>query len=54
MWKGNGNRSTLLITFLEGLEILHQERRGQVTVVTEHFNNILFHKSEPANKKHAY
>ena len=33
--------------------ILHQERRGQVkTMAMEHFNDILFHKSEPANKQH--
>jgi hypothetical protein len=34
-------------------QILHQERRGQVkTIVMEHFNGILFHKSRPANKQH--
>ena len=27
MWKENGNITTLLLT-LEGLEIVHQERRG--------------------------
>ena len=33
--------------------ILLQERKGQVrTIAMEHFNNILFHKSRPANKKH--
>ena len=36
----------------KGLEILHQERRGQVnSTVMEHFNSILFHKSGPANKQ---
>ena len=31
---------------------LHHERRGQVkTIVMEHFNGILFHKSGPANKQ---
>ena len=40
---------------LKRLEILHQERRGQVnTIVMEHFNSILFHKSEPANKQQTY
>ena len=35
------------------LEIVHQERRGQVkTIVMEHFNDILFHKSGLANKQH--
>ena len=49
--KGNGN--TTLLFSLKGLEIVHQERRGQVkTIVMEHFNGILFHKSEPANKQH--
>ena len=37
----------------KGLEILHQERRGQMkTIIMEHFNGILFHKSGPANKQH--
>jgi len=54
MWKGTGNTTTLLFS-LHGLEILHQERRGQVnTIVMEHFNSILFHKSEPVNKRHTY
>ena len=52
MWKGNRNNTTLLFS-LKGLEILNQERRGQVnTIVMEHFNSILFHKSAPANKQH--
>ena len=52
MWKGNENATTLLFS-LKRLEIVHQERRGQVkTMVMEHFNGILFHKSEPANKQH--
>ena len=35
------------------LEIFHQERRRQVkTIAMEHFNGILFHMSEPANKQH--
>jgi hypothetical protein len=52
MWKRNRN----IITFsLKGLEILHQERRGQVNaIVIEHFNNMPFHKSGPANKQHTY
>jgi hypothetical protein len=50
MRKGNGNTTTLLF-FLKELEISHQERRGQMkTIVMEHFNGILFHKSRPANK----
>ena len=52
MWKGNGDTTTLLFS-LKGLEILHKERRGQVkTMVMQHFNGILFHKSRPANKQH--
>ena len=42
MWKRNGNTTTLFS--LKGLEIVHQEGRGQVkTMVMEHFNGILFH-----------
>ena len=49
IWKGNGSTTT----FLKGLEILLQERRGEMkTIVTEHFNDILFHKSGLANKQH--
>ena len=52
MWKGNGNTTTLLFS-LKRLEIVHQERRGQVkTIVMEYFNGILFHKSGPAKKQH--
>jgi hypothetical protein len=52
MWKENRNTNTLLFS-LKGLEILHKERRGQVkTIVMEHFNDILFHKSGPVNKHH--
>jgi hypothetical protein len=52
MWKGIGNTTRLLFSLKE-LEILHQERREQVkTIVMEHFNGILFHKSGPANKQH--
>jgi hypothetical protein len=52
MWKGNGNATTLLFS-LERLEILHQERRGQVnTRVVEHINSIPFHKSGPATNQH--
>jgi hypothetical protein len=52
MWKANGNTTTLLFS-LKILEIVHQERKGQVkTTVMEHFNGILFHKSGPANKQH--
>ena len=51
-WKGNGNTTTLLLS-LKGLEILHKKRRGQVkTIVMEHFNGILFHKSGLANKQY--
>ena len=33
----------------------YQERRRRVkTIVMEHFNGILFHKSGPANKHHIY
>ena len=40
------------LIFAKGLEILHQERRGQVnTLVMEHFNIILFHKFETAIKQ---
>ena len=54
IWKGNGNNTTLLFS-LKGLEILHQERRGQdlvKTIIMEYFNGILFHNSGPANKQH--
>jgi hypothetical protein len=52
MRKGNGNTTTLLFS-LKGLEILHQEGRGQVnTIVMEDYNGILFHKSRLANKQH--
>ena len=52
MWKGNGNTTTLLFS-LKKLEIVHQEKRRQVkTIVMEHFNGILFHKSGPAIKQH--
>ena len=52
MWKRNGNTTTLLFCLIR-LEIVHQERTGQVkTIVMKHFNGILFHKSEPANKQH--
>ena len=47
MWKGNGNTTTF-----PWKEILNQERREQVkTIVMEHFNGILFHKSGLANKQ---
>jgi len=52
MWKGNRNTTTLLFS-LKRLKIVHQERREQVkSIVMEHFNGILFHKSRPANKQH--
>ena len=52
MWQGKGNATTLLFS-VKGLEILHQERRGQVKImVMEHVNSILFHTSGPANKHH--
>ena len=48
----NGNTTKLLFSLKE-LEILHQERRGQVkTIAMEHFNVILFHKSRSANKQY--
>ena len=51
--EGNGNITALSFS-LKGLEILYQERRGQVkTIVMEHFNGILFQKSGPANKQHS-
>ena len=54
MWKRNGNTTTLLFS-LKLLEILHQERRGQVnTIMMEHFNISLFYKSGPTNKQHTY
>jgi hypothetical protein len=54
IWKGNGDTSTLLFS-MKGLEILHQERRGQVNAeMIEHFKSILFHKSEPTKKPHNY
>ena len=44
--KGNEN-ATILLFSMTGLEILHQERRGQVkTIVMEYFNGILLHKSK--------
>jgi hypothetical protein len=52
LWKGNGNNTTLLFS-LEGLGILHQERRGKVkTIVMEDFNGILFHKFGHGNKQY--
>ena len=35
MWKENGNTTTLLFSLKE-LEILHQERRGQVKTPQQH------------------
>ena len=44
-----------ILFFLKKLKILHQERRGEVnTIVMEHFKSILFDKSGPANKQHAF
>ena len=51
MWKENGNTTTLLLS-LKRLEIVHQERKQVKTIVTEHFNGILFHKSGSSNKQH--
>ena len=52
MWKGNGNTTTLLLS-LKGLAILQRDRGGQVnTIMMEHLNSILLHKSGPANKQH--
>jgi hypothetical protein len=54
MWKDNENATPLLFS-LKGFESLHQLRRGQVkTMVMEHFNSTLFHKSGPANKQNTY
>ena len=51
MWKGNGNTITLLFS-LKGLEIIQQERGGQVnTIVMGYFNSILSHKSGTAKKR---
>jgi hypothetical protein len=51
MWKGNGNTTTLLF-YLKELEIVPQERRGQLnTTMMKRFNSILFHKSRPAIKQ---
>jgi hypothetical protein len=51
MWKGNLNTTTFLLS-LKGVKMLHQERRGLMnTIVMEHFNSTLFHKSGPANKQ---
>ena len=53
-WKRNGNTIILLFP-LKGLEILSQERRGEVnTKLMEYFTSILFHESEPANKQYTY
>ena len=52
MWKGNGNTIRLLFS-LKIPKLVRQERREQVkTIVMEHFNAILFHKSGPTNKQH--
>jgi hypothetical protein len=52
IWNANGNTTTLLFS-PKGLEILHQERRWLVdTLLMEHFESILSHKSGPINKQH--
>jgi hypothetical protein len=52
VWKGKGNTTTLLF-YPKELEILHKEKRGQVnTIVMEHFNGILSHKSGPPDNQH--
>ena len=52
MWKGNWNTTKLLFS-LKKLQILQQERRGQVkTILMEYLNSILFHKSGPDNNQH--
>ena len=48
MWKGNGNTATLICALKE----LEESKRPLKTIVMEHFNGILFHKSGPANKQH--
>ena len=51
MWKRSGKNTALLFS-LKRLEILHQERRGQVgPIVMGHFDSILFQKSEPPKKQ---
>ena len=45
MWKGEGNTSTLLV-----LEILHDERRGQVATTDGTFQDNFL----PTNKQHTY
>ena len=51
MRKGNGNTITILSS-LEGLEMLYQERREQMnTIVMESFHSMLLYKSGPANKQ---
>jgi hypothetical protein len=40
---------------MEGIEISHQKRRGQVnTIMMEHFKSILFHEYGIFNKQHTY
>ena len=51
MWEGIGNTTTLLFS-LKGLEILHQERRGQVKTHNNGILHNLFHKSGSAKKQH--
>ena len=46
-WKGNGNTTTLLFS-LKGLEILHQERRGQVKTIVMEPNK--HHTHQPINQ----
>ena len=48
MWKGNGDNTRLLFS-LKRLELYIMKEED---IVMEHFNSILFHKSEPANKQH--
>jgi hypothetical protein len=53
-WKECGN-ITILLFSSKGLEILHQERRGQVNAMAiKHSNSIFFHKPGPANKEQTY
>ena len=47
------NRNTKLLFYQKGLEILGEGRREMNTILMKYFNSILFHKSGPADKRHA-
>ena len=48
-WKGNGNTTTLLFSLKRLKFYIKKEKE---TIVIEHFNGILSHKSRLANKQH--